>query len=98
MKRYWVYILSNRYYTVLYTGVTADLERRIKSHRNGYGSRFTKRYNVKMLLYFEEYSNLKKAKKRELVVKKYKRDWKMNLIHEMNPTKKDLFPNINELI
>ncbi|HEY2981527.1 MAG TPA: GIY-YIG nuclease family protein, partial [Anaerolineales bacterium] len=58
-KEYWVYILTNVHHTVLYTGVTNDLRRRISDHKNGSGSSFTRRYNVDKLVYYEVSGDIK---------------------------------------
>ena len=65
----WVYIMTNRYNRVFYTGVTADLPARIFQHRNGEGSRFCKRYNLTKLAYVEEYPTIEEAFVREKRIK-----------------------------
>ena len=90
MKDSYVYILSNSRRTVLYTGVTTDLERRILDHKVGYGSMFTAKYKTTDLLYYEEASDIEEAIVREKQIKKWKRDWKWKLIGEMNPQLIDL--------
>ena len=52
MKIYYVYILTNKYRTVFYIGVTNNLVKRIEAHKEGVGSAFTQKYNVKSLIYF----------------------------------------------
>lgn len=94
MKRSFVYILANRYRNVLYVGVTTNLTRRIKEHKNGYGSKFTSRYNVKMLMYYEEFTDLNQAILREKQLKNWKRAWKWALISTMNPELKDLYDEV----
>ena len=90
IKYSYVYILSNDNRTVFYTGMTADLTKRMLEHRNGTGSLFCKRYNVKTLVYFELYIDIKCAIAREKQIKNWKRDWKINLIKSKNPDMKDL--------
>ncbi|MEO9510779.1 MAG: GIY-YIG nuclease family protein [Flavobacteriaceae bacterium] len=85
MKSSFVYILSNKYRTTFYIGVTADLHKRIFQHANGSGSVFTKKYNLKDLIYFEEFSNINQAIRREKQLKNWKKEWKINLIKEKNP-------------
>ena len=85
LNKAYVYILSNKNRTVLYIGVTNNLERRIEEHKNGIGSVFTKRYNVHDLLYYEIHNNIKQAIKREKQLKEWKRIWKMDLIKTLNP-------------
>jgi len=91
MNSYYVYILTNKNNTVLYTGFTNDLENRIDSHkRRVIKKSFTARYNCDKLLYFEEFENVSEASYREKQIKKYRRDWKENLINENNPDWIDL--------
>lgn len=89
-KNGYVYFLSNVKRTVLYIGVTSELDRRILNHKYGKGSTFTAKYNLKVLLYFEEYTNIEEAIKREKQLKNWHREWKFNLIKKSNPNLKDL--------
>ena len=91
---YWVYILASKPRGTLYVGVTNDLVRRIADHRDGVVSGFTKTYNVKMLVYFEEHESVLDAIKREKRVKRWARAWKIALIHGKNPEWRDLFEEI----
>ncbi|MEZ4841540.1 MAG: GIY-YIG nuclease family protein [Flavobacteriaceae bacterium] len=91
MKESYVYIISNKNRTVLYIGVTSDLIKRITEHKDGKGSVFTKKYNVKELLYFEVFDNIEQAIVREKQLKNWHKEWKWNLIKENNPVLKDLF-------
>jgi putative endonuclease len=91
MEKFYVYILSNKRYTVLYTGFTDDLERRIYEHKNKLLDGFTKTYNVNILLYYEEFNSADEAKQREIQIKKYTREFKRNLINSINPTWRDLY-------
>lgn len=97
-KSYFVYILTTRKNTVLYTGVTSDLMGRIYQHKNGLIEGFTKRYSVNRLVYYEVYSDANKAIHREKCIKKWKRDWKMKLINEMNPEWNDLYASFSNPI
>ena len=90
MKRYHVYILANRRYGVLYVGVTNDLTRRISEHRLKVVPAFTKNYGVAHLVYFEEHSSIDQARPRERSLKRWRRDWKLELIDEFNPQWRDL--------
>ena len=90
MHNYYVYILTNKNHTVLYIGVTNNLKRRIKEHKDKINEGFTKKYNVDKLVYFEKHQYINKAIKREKQLKKWRRQWKENLIHDMNPDWKDL--------
>ena len=90
----WVYIMTNRYNRVFYTGVTADLPARVWQHRNGEGSRFCKRYNLTKLVYAEEYPTIEEAIVREKRIKEWKRAWKIELIKKANPDWRDLFDHV----
>jgi putative endonuclease len=90
----WVYIMTNRYDRVLYTGVTADLAARVWQHRTGEGSRFCKRYNLTKLVLVEEYPTIEEAIVREKRIKEWKHAWKVELIEKSNPEWHDLFDDI----
>lgn len=97
MERFWyVYIMTNKRNGVLYIGVTDNLEERIKEHKSKiYPKSFTAKYNCDKLVYFEEIEDGVKASIREKQFKKWKRDWKINLITEMNPSWADIIKNWN---
>jgi len=88
LNRAYVYILSNKNRTVLYIGVTNDLERRVAEHKNRIGSSFTKKYNAHELLFYEIHNDITQAITREKQLKEWKREWKrewkMDLIKTMN--------------
>ncbi|HKL34244.1 MAG TPA: GIY-YIG nuclease family protein [Tangfeifania sp.] len=90
MANFYVYILTNRKNGVLYTGLTNELERRIGEHKNKILKGFTYKYNVDKLVYFEEFETYEEAFLRERRLKKWKRDWKINLIVKENPNWTDL--------
>ncbi|WP_290701814.1 GIY-YIG nuclease family protein [Lacinutrix sp.] len=90
MKSSYIYILTNQYRTTFYIGVTADLSKRLKEHYNETASAFTKKYNLKDLVYYEVFTNINQAIAREKQLKNWKRDWKLNLIKKTNPTLKTL--------
>jgi len=90
MRTYYVYIMTNRHNTVLYTGMTNNLERRVREHKEGHGSQFTRRYNIKKLVYFEEYMEVNEAIAREKQIKAGSRKKKINLIAHQNPEWRDL--------
>ncbi len=90
-----VYILASRYRGTLYTGVTADLARRTWQHREGSGSAFAKRYDVARLVYAERHERIDEAIAREKAIKKWRREWKIELIEQANPNWNDLFDVIN---
>ena len=85
MKFSFVYILTNKYRTTFYVGVTGDLKKRIAEHQNEIGSSFTKKYNLKDLIYFEEFTDINQAINREKQLKNWHKDWKLNLIKDKNP-------------
>jgi putative endonuclease len=90
MKRYFVYIMSNTYRTVLYIGITNDLERRVQEHKQYIGCAFTKEYNCIELAYYEETNDVRVALAREKQLKNWKREWKNELILKFNPRLIDL--------
>ncbi len=75
---------------MLYIGVTSDLFRRMYEHRNGLNEGFSKRYNLRYLVYFEHGTDIGAAIQREKQLKKWRRAWKEELISKMNPFWKDL--------
>jgi putative endonuclease len=85
MKLSYVYILVNNYRTTFYVGVTGNLKERMIQHKNGVGSKFTSKYNIRDLIYFEEFTNINQAILREKQLKNWHHDWKINLIKEKNP-------------
>lgn len=91
MNHYFVYILTNTWHTVFYTGVTNDLIRRIFEHKSGLIEGFTKRYNMQKLVYFEVMEDVNAAIAREKLIKKWKREFKFDAINRMNPGWKDLY-------
>ncbi len=82
---YYVYFLTNKNKTVLYTGFTGNLVERTAQHKAGQVKGFTKTYNVNLLIYYEEFENVSDAKAREKAVKKWNRAWKEELINASNP-------------
>jgi putative endonuclease len=89
-KTYYVYILASKRNGTLYVGVTNDLARRAWEHREGLIPGFTKTYGVKKLVYYETFDDVEQAIRREKRLKKYKREWKMNLIQQNNVGWRDL--------
>ena len=88
--KYYTYILTHEKNHIFYVGVTNNIERRISEHKKGtYGSHVG-RYNIKKLVYFEEHQWIQTAIKREKTIKKWKREWKINIITEQNPNWIDL--------
>ena len=97
MKSYFVYILSSTN-KVLYVGMTDLLTRRVYEHKLGLVDGFTKSYNGIMLVYYESQPDLKSAIKREKQLKNWHREWKINLIEEVNKEWKDLYFEIADPI
>ena len=87
---YFVYILTNKPKGVLYIGVTNNLPRRIYEHKQKETESFTKKYNLRQLVYFESTDEALSALEREKQLKRWHRDWKINLIEQNNPMWKDL--------
>jgi putative endonuclease len=75
-----VYILASKPYGTLYIGITSDLAKRLHDHREGRGSAFAKKYNVTRLVWFEEFPLYADAIQRETSIKRWKRQWKLDLI------------------
>ena len=91
--RFWVYILTNKHNTTLYTGVTNNLAARIIEHRMHYNKKaFTAKYNVYKLVYYEVYSSIHKAIAREKFLKRKSRAYKLALIMARNPKWEELTP------
>ena len=82
---YYIYSLTNKTITVLYTGVTNHLKIRLAQHSEGQTAGFTTRYNVKYLLYFEKFTWIQEAIAREKEIKGWRREKKLNLITTINP-------------
>ena len=93
--QYYVYILTNKHHTVLYTGVTNDLIRRVYVYKNHLDQNsFTAKYKVNKLIYFEETTDVRSAIEREKQIKSWKRDRKVALVMETNPKWVDLYQQI----
>ncbi len=89
-KKYYVYIATNQRNTVLYTGCTNNIERRIHEHKQKVIKGFTAKYNVNKLVYLEEFAHAKDAVDRETQIKAGSRQKKIKFIHSQNPEWKDL--------
>jgi putative endonuclease len=92
--RYWAYILASQARGTLYIGVTNNILGRVELHRAGKGSGFTSKYGVTMLVWFEEFDRVEEAIQREKSLKRYLRQWKINLIEQSNPQWIDLYPGL----
>lgn len=96
MSLWYVYIMSNKPNGVIYIGITDNIEERVKEHKLKFRPKsFTSKYNCNLLVYFEEYKVSEEAIVRERRMKKWKRDWKIELIEEMNPNWMDISMNWN---
>jgi putative endonuclease len=93
-KQYYIYIMANKGNTVLYTGVTSDLKKRVYQHKNKMAGGFTARYNVDKLVYYEICSDSYNAISREKQIKAGPRKRKIDLINSVNPDWKDLYDDI----
>jgi len=95
MKRtyhnYTVYILTNKPRGVLYIGVTGGLDDRMERHLNKEGSKFTAKYNLKLLVYYENFQYVNDAIAREKQLKNWRREWKIQLIEKENPEWRNLY-------
>ncbi len=88
---YYVYIMTNKYNTVLYIGVTNDIIRRVYEHKNGMIEGFTNKYRCHKLVWYQETNDIESAIVQEKRMKKWKREYKENVINEFNPKWKDLY-------
>jgi len=91
MKQYYIYILASKKNGTLHIGVTNNLLKRVHDDKNNAVAGFTQKYNVHNLVYFEEHNDIGKAINREKQMKKWKRQWKIELIEKSNPQWRDLF-------
>ncbi|MBR1618864.1 GIY-YIG nuclease family protein [bacterium] len=90
-KQSYVYIMSNYTHTTFYIGVTSNLYGRMFQHTNKLADGFTAKYNIKQLLYYEIYSDIETAINREKKLKKWRKQWKWDLIDKVNPERKNLY-------
>lgn len=96
MKTSYVYIITNQNRTVFYTGVTANLTERMILHKAGRGSKFCARYNVNTLVWYQIHMDIKDAIRRETQIKRWNRQWKIEMIRSKNPEMKDLLEKNNK--
>jgi putative endonuclease len=94
IKQYYVYILATRKDGILYIGVTNNLLKRVYEHENNIVKGFTEKYKVHNLVYYETYGNICDAITREKRMKKWKRDWKIELIEKSNSQWRDFYNDI----
>jgi putative endonuclease len=86
--------MTNKINTVLYTGVTNNLVKRVYEHKNEIGAEFTSKYKLVKLVYYEVFENIEDAIKREKQIKNWRREWKDNLIKKSNPSLIDLYNDL----
>ena len=91
MTTYFVYIMASKKNGTLYIGVTNNLIHRIFQHKSEFARGFTAKYKVNKLVYFEQTNNIQSAIRREKQLKKWNREWKINLIEKTNPNWDDLY-------
>ena len=94
MASYYIYIMTNKPNGVLYIGVTNNLPRRVYKHKNNLVHGFTSKYKLYKLVYFAETQDIYRAISHEKRIKKWKRQWKLDLINEFNPGLLDLYNTI----
>jgi putative endonuclease len=90
----WVYMMADRYRGTIYTGVTADIARRLWQHQHRRGSKFVRKYGLLRLVYAEPYERIDEAIAREKAIKKWLREWKIELIESANPDWVDWSPHV----
>ena len=99
MKPGFVYIVTNKFHTTLYIGVTSNLPKRILEHKEKrYENSFTSRYNLDKLVFWEAFQDIGNAIGREKQLKGGSRQKKVDLINEMNPEWEDLFESIQDIM
>lgn len=90
----YVYIMTNRPYGTLYVGVTSDLVKRVRQHKEGFVDAFTKTHGLRRLVWYEQHASMIEAITREKRIKRWHGDWKVNLIQSMNPAWDDLYDKV----
>lgn len=98
IDRVFLYILTNKRYGTLYTGLTTDLLRRVEEHRIKVADGFTRKYNLTQLVYYEIHDDIEQAAHRERLMKKWKRQWKIELIEKQNPDWADLYEGVKKKV
>ena len=94
MKGGFVYIMASARNGTVYIGSTSDLIQRAWQHREGVADSFTRKHGCKLLVWYEAHEDLQEARRRELQMKKWKRQWKLSTIEQMNPDWADLYPTL----
>ena len=95
MGQYFVYMLASKRNGTLYIGVTNNLLKRVHQHKNDVTEGFTRKYNVHSLVYYEVFNRIQDAIMREKQMKKWKRQWKIELLEKSNPNWEDLFESLS---
>mgnify|MGYP001263643783 CR=1 FL=1 len=99
MKHPCVYILASKKHGTFYVGVTSELHDRMAEHDQGLIEGFTKKYGIKILVYYEHHETMDAAIKREKLLKRWRREWKYRLIEQMNPEWRNLYdPATGEIV
>ena len=93
-KCFYVYIMASKRYGTLYIGITSDIVKRASEHKSGIADGFTKKYKIKMLVYYERHETAESAIVREKQMKEWKRSWKLELIEKSNPNWHDLYDHL----
>lgn len=93
-RRFYVYMLASKVNGTLYVGVTNDLSRRIAEHREKTAVGFTSKYGVTRLVWFESFDRVDDAIQHEKRLKRWRRDWKIQLIEKANPAWRDLYEEL----
>ncbi len=94
MRAYWTYMLASKPQGTLYIGVTNGLIFRVEQHKAGKGSAFTRKYKIHLLVWFQEFADIREAIQCEKTMKEWPRAWKVNLIERTNPNWVDLYPSL----
>jgi putative endonuclease len=91
---YYVYLITNKPYGTLYVGVTRNLIKRVYEHRSGFVKGFSKQHDLGHVVWYEAHEDVIAAIEREKKIKKWRRDWKINLVQAENPHWNDLYESI----
>jgi len=94
MKQGYIYIMANKPQGTLYIGVTSDIVKRVYEHKNDFADGFTRKYELKNLVYYEVFDEIAEAIKREKQLKEWQRKWKIELIEKQNQKWEDLYEAI----
>ncbi len=93
-----IYILTNKRNGTLYVGLTTNLIKRMDEHKGEVADSFSKKYGLKSLVYYEIHEDIEAAAHRERLLKKWKRDWKIELIEKGNPDWRDLYEDVKKKV